>query len=438
MGVSLGALPATPGEGLAFAEAALEQVRPEAGEAARLFLQGEETLTWDVVEPPSGRVLESRGVFVRAVAQWMRDGRVGVAEGPVSGLASLDALFAEARARCVRGAVRPQWARVTQDEEPVVPPGALSGERARSLTLRVADAFAGLPGRFQTLLVRQSLGWVALAGSEGSRVAEWRPSEQFWVRYETGRGAVVDAAAAPSLSGELLDVAPSCARITEAMEMVAEAGGAPEDAVPWVLRPAVATPLVMGLGQLLRGDLAARSAGLARAMGRKLFPGVLSVRDVPMRRGRDDEGTPMAPLTLVEDGRLAGFLHTEETAAALGAPNAGRASWVPGTARCLPSAMGLHVAPGSSPLPPRYNELTARLETFSVLPRGGLVSLIVAGWEVREGQRVRRIGPMDLELPVLETLRRVSGVGADLAFFPALEGCGSPSLIFDSLERRTG
>ncbi|XXF76933.1 metallopeptidase TldD-related protein [Myxococcaceae bacterium GXIMD 01537] len=429
-------------EGLAWAEAALGRARVGSGATAFCFLHGEESLTWDLQEPSTGRALESRGGSVRAVIQWFEGGRVGVAEGPVSGPRSLDDLFSEARTRHSDGPMQSVPSLENRAEVRASPSlGSLSGDRARAWSSQVVERVGAGPGRFQTVLVRQSLGWMALVSSTGARATEWRPSTQLWVRYETGRGAVVEAIAAPDLTGAL-DVEPLCSRLIGARSVLAEEGAPPDVSLPCVLGPSVAAPLVMGLGQLLRGDLAARSAGLARAVGRKLFPSVVSVRDLPARsmsstrREVDDEGTPMQPVTLVEDGRLTGFLHTRETAAALGVPNEGRALWMPGTARCVPAAVGLHVSPGTWVPPPRYNEMSVRLETFSVLPRGGLAALIAAGWEVRDGQRVRRIGPVDLDLPVLETLRRVSSVGEDLQFFPALEGCGTPSLYFDSWVRK--
>ena len=87
--------------------------------------------------------------------------------------------------------------------------------------------------------------------------------------------------------------------------------------------------------------------------------------------------------------------------------------------------------PGEAQLPPDCTELTARLETFTSLSRGGVLHLIVAGWERRAGVRVHRVAPFELSLPLLATFRSTVGVGPDLGFFPASEGCGAPTLIFE-------
>jgi predicted Zn-dependent protease len=91
------------------------------------------------------------------------------------------------------------------------------------------------------------------------------------------------------------------------------------------------------------------------------------------------------------------------------------------------------VVPRGDALPERYTELVARVETFTTMPRPGTVSLLAGGWEVHGGRRVRRIAPVDLSLPVLETFRALRGVGADLAFFPTAEGCGTPTLLLPPL-----
>ena len=147
----------------------------------------------------------------------------------------------------------------------------------------------------------------------------------------------------------------------------------------------------------------------------------------------DDEGVPTASLSLVEEGRLQSFLHAADTAARLAAPLNGRgfrsASGVP-----TPEAVNPFLVPASAlALPAHHTELVARVETFTTMSRPGVVTLVAGGWEVRDGHRVRRVAPVELELPVLETFRALRGVGADLTFFPTAEGCGTPTLVFPPL-----
>jgi predicted Zn-dependent protease len=202
-----------------------------------------------------------------------------------------------------------------------------------------------------------------------------------------------------------------------------------------VLRPPVAGPLVAGLAWALRGDVAASVPGLARAVGKKLFPGVLTVRDEPTHpegtvlRAFDDEGQRAEPVTAVRAGVLLGFLHSRRTAARLGVASNGRGLRV-GHDAPSPGALNLHVEPGTAALPRDRTELSARVETFTTMRQPGVVSLLAWGWEVRDGRRHRRVGPLELELPVLATFRQLVAVGSDLTFLPGSEGCGTPTLVF--------
>lgn len=62
------------------------------------------------------------------------------------------------------------------------------------------------------------------------------------------------------------------------------------------------------------------------------------------------------------------------------------------------------------------------------MARGGRVTLTLAGQVIRHGERVRRIAPLELELPLLETFRQLVAVGPDPAILPTLEGIATPSL----------
>ncbi|MFP2931798.1 metallopeptidase TldD-related protein, partial [Pyxidicoccus sp. 3LG] len=180
--------------------------------------------------------------------------------------------------------------------------------------------------------------------------------------------------------------------------------------------------------------VAVATPALARAGGRKLFPSVLDVVDDPRHprgtrwRDVDDEGVPAREQVLVREGRLLGFLHSASTSARLGGTGGGRGLR---TASALLSPEGLnpYVAPRGTLLPEHHTELVARVETFTTMPRPGTVTLVAAGWEVRAGQRVRRVAPVELDLPVLETFRALRGVGDDLTFFPTADGCGTPTLV---------
>jgi hypothetical protein len=66
------------------------------------------------------------------------------------------------------------------------------------------------------------------------------------------------------------------------------------------------------------------------------------------------------------------------------------------------------------------------------MPKAGLITIRVGGWEVRGGVWQRRIKVFDLHLPLLPTQRRLAGVGDNLSF-PLGEGVSTPTLIFQPI-----
>jgi predicted Zn-dependent protease len=400
-----------------------------------LFIRVADELTSEL-DPVTGGPQESRGLAVRAAARVWRDGRLGVAQGVVAGEKELAALVELARDRAGTG---PETPRPTVDAETGLapkqrPPARPSPEGLRALGTALLDGVRKLAVPVQALFLEQRAELRLLAVSEGRCQVERVEFERAMVRCETSQGAVLDAVAAPVLGGAG-DVAALLERLREAVETLAEPGVAPDPSLPLALRPAVAAPLVSGLGVLLRGDVAAGTPALARALGKRLFPSVLTLVDEPSRRQHDDEGLRASRLVLVDRGQLATFLHSTASAALLGTSSNARALRDATGLLPAPGTFGLHVSPGESSLPEDCCELTARLETFTTMPKPGTVGLLVAGWERRGGQRVRRVKPFELELPVLPTLRRLRAVGPDLTFLPAVDGCGTPTLLFEPLLR---
>jgi predicted Zn-dependent protease len=331
-----------------------------------------------------------------------------------------------------------ETAQLPEDRLPARP----SEEGLRELGAALLTGVRGLGVPVQALFLEQRAELRLLAHSDGRCWVERPQLERAMARCESSRGAVLDALAAPVLGGAR-DVTALLGRLREALEALEGPGEAPDPSLPLALRPAVAAPLVSGFGVLLRGDVAAGTPALARALGKRLFPSVLTLVDEPAhpwaasRRLHDDEGLRASRLVLVDRGQLSTFLHSTASAALLGTASNGRAVREPGGLLPAPGTFGLHIAPGGSSLPDDCCELTARLETFTTMPKPGTVGLIVAGWERRGGQRVRRVRPFELELPVLPTLRRLRAVGPDLTFLPAVDGCGTPTLVFEPLLRGT-
>ena len=394
---------------------ALDALPP--GVDAELFLREEQT--WNAeLEPATGATASREGLRLRGAARVWQEGRVGEAFAPHLDAA---ALLASAAPRAP-GAP---------------PPVPLARESGSDAVEPSREALLGAAERLRSGLLARGLTVQALLVQD-PRITDWRvrrgapairqrfAAPQLLARIETPRGAMLESCEPDGVETLLL-------RVDQACSAVAGQGRAVDRRLPLVFRPAVAVPLVAALATLLRGDVAGATPALARALGKRLFPACLTLVDAPPAARLDDEGVVAAPVTLISRGQLAAFLHSSATAAAMGlAPN-GRGLRTGEALQLGPGALGLRIQPASGGLPERCTELTTRLETFTSLSRAGSVSLIVAGWERRGDARLYPVEPFELELPVLPTLRRLAGVGEDLTFFPAAEGCGTPTLVFDSL-----
>ncbi|QRN95004.1 TldD/PmbA family protein [Archangium violaceum] len=423
----------------ALAEAARVEVatftRGQSSLEAELFLTASRRLSLEY-EARTGDSTLARGESLWGAGRVWRGEESGFAALPVGGPEDLRRVLGAATRRLgvgsrAPGLVSPPPAGPWPPELP-----ELSAERMSRLAEQLARTVVPPGVVVQAEVLAQSATWTALVRGEGIFQTGLSSREEAFVRCETSRGAVVDAVASPS--GDAWDLAALRARLTEAVEALEGPAEAVSPGLPLVLRPAVAAPLVAGLAWLLRGDVAASSPALARAVGKKAFPSVLSVEDGPLhplgtqRRETDDEGLFARRVRLVDEGRLVGFLHSAATAARLGVEPNGRGLRSEASPPA-PSPLNLFVVPRGDALPERYTELVARIETFTTMPRPGLVTLVAGGWEVEAGRRVRRINPVELSLPVLETFRALRGVGTDLAFFPTAEGCGTPTLVLPPL-----
>lgn len=391
--------------------------------------------------PATGRVISAAGGAFGASCRVWRGDRFGTASRTVDGPAGIRALIAEADRAAEPGAApaRPDPGRpaAAAGEQNADPP-CLDTAAAEDLTQAAATRLAALGAQVQVVLAQQYQWITGTARRDGPRTAQYHEQTRLLVRCETPHGAVVDAAerqviaADPGLDG-------LAARVGDALDALAGPGGPAPEGLPVLLRPAVAAPLVAGLSWLLSGRTALDTPGLARAVGKRLFPSCLQVDDVPGAHPdgaplrHDDEGLPAGPVELVDHGRLVGFLHSTDTAARLGHRPNGRGIRMGVGAAPMPRPVALRVAAGLGAIPPDHIELTCRLDNLNTMPRTGQIEMIVAGWEVRGGCRTRRIGPFEFGCDLLRYWRTLRGTGPDPQVLPLADGAAVPSLCFGGL-----
>ena len=378
---------------------------------------------------PSGATfVESAGSELVATARVWREDRCGIAVGGVRSSHALLRLLWAAEGNAASGPSlaipSPAFA---QPAGPAPDPIDLTTNLRSALTA-LATGLEG-QGRLQALLGRADAGWVAVASSAGVRSAQWTQSQRVMVRLEHPRGALVDGV--EGAAGGALEVAPLIGRLRQGLKTLEGDGGAPAPGLPWLLAPQAAAPLVAGLGWLLSGDTAAAVPGIARALGKKIFPACLTFLDGPSfpERHLDDEGQPLSERVLIREGRLLAFAQASDSAATLHQPLNGCAVRLNGEGQPSARLRAPSVLPGPGSWPDDRNELTARVETFVAGPRAGKVLLVLAGFVVRGGVRQERIAPFEVELPILDTFRGLLHVGPDAAHFPTVDGARTPALL---------
>lgn len=424
-----------PDEGISMAQEVLDRAQSRGADAVELFLHDASEAAANLVPETKTLAVSGGGGFAVAARVW-HGGTCGFAARHVCGAADLADLVDEARYGATHYGRAKAIPAAGVRELRTTPPGrAPEPDSAASRAREMASELAARQARVQAVLVREFLWWTAVLSSTGTSTCRWVQQLTSMVRCETNCGAVVDALNVPDLDhwepASLLD------RVGDAMASLDAKGADLPAGLPVVMRPTVAGSLVAALGWLLSGRTALDVPGLRTAIGRRIFPQVLSVEDDPVapdglnQRKVDDEGAVATCVTCVHDGTLREFLLDADTAQRFEMPSNGRGIRLGIPSEPAPTPVNLRVLPRGTPLPPDYVELSCKVETMTSMPRAGLVSMVAGGWVCRDGARVTRLRPTPILLPVLESLRRLRGVCDDLTMLATAGSCGTPSLLFD-------
>ncbi|GIF05433.1 metallopeptidase TldD-related protein [Actinoplanes siamensis] len=313
----------------------------------------------------------------------------------------------------------------------------LFADVVQSSATGLADKLTAIGAAVQAVIVNRYQTIAGLVTRSGADAAEYYSDERLMARCETPYGAVSDAQSRMALHGRI-DDEPLVARVADALGALAGPGVAPPGDLPVVLRPAVAAPLAGALAWLLSGTTAIAYGGIAKALGRQLFPRCLRVDDPGTEQGEplrtvDDEGYRVRPVELVADGRPVALLHSVDSARAMGHEPNGRGIRFGLPEQPIGQAIRMRIAGGRGVMPADHLELCCRIDNLNTMPVAGRLELIVAGWIVRGGRRIRRVAPFELNVDLLSALRLLIGTGDDAVRLVTAAEVTLPSLVLRRL-----
>ncbi|MGZ4676042.1 MAG: TldD/PmbA family protein [Acidimicrobiia bacterium] len=387
-------------------------------------------------------VAEAAGIGIRVIA----DGRQGIAYAGSLDADVVAATLADARDNASYGAQDPGYGLATPDDlrgrEPAVldlwrddvlaTPTDAKVELAIAVDRATQAADARIRGVESTDYGDAALE-MAMVASTGVGAAMRRTSASVasvamaGERDETQTGYGFDVARAfGDLRGE------------RAAGMAAERAtrllGATQPAtrrIPVIFDPLVSASILSLIGSALNGEAVLKGRSMfADRVGETIAASCVSIVDDPTNAEAfgasptDGEGLPTQRVTLVEDGRLLGFLHNLYTARRTGARSTGSAvrgyASTPGV-----GARALHLRPGTKSAAEVMASVPEALYVQSVsgLHSGtnavsGDFSVGAEGLMVRRGELAEPLREMTVASTLPRMLLDVAEIGADLTWLP--------------------
>ncbi len=222
----------------------------------------------------------------------------------------------------------------------------------------------------------------------------------------------------------------------------------PSGKVPIVLRRDAAAALLGAFSPVFSAYEAQKGLSLLHGReGEKLGGDIITILDDPhMENGYastpfDAEGTPTAPLAVIENGVLRSLLHNLRTAKKANTASTGHAGKASVAAPVGVSPTNFHIKPDTGSAEGLIKEMGAGLLITDlsglhagVNPVSGDFSLLARGFAVENGEKARPVELLTVAGNFFELLKCVKAVGADLYFGLPGNGCaGSPSLLIEGL-----
>lgn len=227
----------------------------------------------------------------------------------------------------------------------------------------------------------------------------------------------------------------------EALELLG--GTAPETGTyPALFPPRVALDLLGALvSSFSAEEMQKGRSRLADRRGEAVFSKELTIVDdgtLPFMTGSapfDDERVPITPRKLVDQGVVAGCLHTLKTAARWSEEPTGNAFRAALSSAPVPGTSNLFIQPGSEPvsalLPPGLSvSFSSLMGAHTMDGVSGDFSLGAAGYILKDGQPLKPFRNGTVSGNLFDLMSSLAAVGDDLKFYGSM---GSPSLIFESV-----
>ncbi len=213
-----------------------------------------------------------------------------------------------------------------------------------------------------------------------------------------------------------------------------------------ILAPSVASEFVLVISSMVCADNVRKGKSLfAGKLGEKVASGLVTIIDDgalhagPSSRPFDAEGTPSCRTRVITEGRLTGYLydiHSANKDKTVSTGNAERGSY-----RTLPSVSpsnffitnGITDKEGLISSADNGILVTRVMAMHSVNPVSGDFSVGASGLLIQNGKLSGPVRGITVSGNIADLLTKIVMTGNDLRFFQESGGCGSPSLLIESL-----
>jgi len=282
---------------------------------------------------------------------------------------------------------------------------------------------------------------VHFANSEGAYFCEERPRVVLYLMGVGRDGSLVQRASESFSSATDYnvvlgreDLAEEVGRRAARLLKAPQCPGGPQTVV---LRPDFAGVFAHeAFGHLSEADFLYENPKMRDLMqlGREMGPKELSIIDDGSLAGRtgsltyDDEGTPAGKTMLIQDGILAGHLHSRETAAKMGEKPTGNARAIGRGREPIVRMTNTYIDAGPLTREELFAGVDDGIYCCSMLGGQTMMEMFTFsaayGYRIRNGQIGELVRDIVLTGNVFETLHRIDGLADDLQIRESGGGCG--------------